>query len=60
MEGVGVPVPIIQLLIGHSRRASMGTTAIYSQGERVDLRKAINRLKYPGPIMRLIREDTKR
>jgi integrase len=55
MEGAGVPVPIIQLLIGHSRKATMGTTAIYSQGERVNLRRAINRLKYPGVVMRSIR-----
>jgi hypothetical protein len=33
MEGAGVPVPIIQLFIGHSRKATMGTTAIYSKGE---------------------------
>ena len=55
MEGAGVAITIIQLLIGHSRRASMGTTAIYSKGERVNLRKAINKVKYPGVIMRLIR-----
>ncbi len=45
----------VQLLIGHSRKATMGTTAIYSQGERVNLRRAINKLKYPGVVMRLIR-----
>jgi hypothetical protein len=55
MEGAGVPVPIIQLLIGHSRKATMGTTAIYSQGERVNLRQAINKLRYPRGIMRLLR-----
>jgi integrase len=55
MEGAGVAITIIQLLIGHSRRASMGTTAIYSKGERVNLRKAINKVKYTGVIMRLIR-----
>jgi integrase len=54
MEGAGVPVPTIQLLIGHSRRTSMGTTAVYSQGMRVDLRRAISRLKYPRAVMRLI------
>jgi integrase len=48
MEGAGVPVPIIQLLLGHSRKATMGTTAIYSQGERVKLRKMINMLHYSG------------
>jgi hypothetical protein len=32
----------------------MGTTAVYSQGKRVDLRRAINSLRYPRAIMRLI------
>ena len=45
MEGAGVPVPTIQLLIGHSRKQTMGTTAIYSQGDRVNLRTVINRLR---------------
>ena len=55
MEGAGVPVHTIQLLIGHSRRATMGTTAIYAHGERVDLRKAISKLRYPSAVMRLLR-----
>jgi hypothetical protein len=55
MEGAGVAVPTIQLLIGHSRMASMGVTAIYSRGERVNLRKAINKLRYPSAVMRLLR-----
>jgi integrase len=54
MEGAGVSVPIIQLLIGHSRKATMGTTAVYSQGVRLDMRKAIRRLHYPRAVMRLI------
>ena len=54
MEGAGVPVPTIQLLIGHSRRATMGVTAIYSHGERVDLRRAISKLRYSRNVMRLI------
>ena len=54
MEGAGVPVPIIQLLIGHSRKATMGTTAIYSKGERVNVRKTINKLHYSRAVMRLI------
>jgi integrase len=54
MEGAGVPVPTIQLLIGHSRKQTMGTTAIYSQGDRVNLRTVINRLRYPPRVMRLI------
>src|SRR5260370_2964150 len=35
----------VQLLIAHTRKATIGTTAIYSQCERVNLRRAINRLK---------------
>jgi integrase len=54
MEGAGVPVHTIQLLIGHSRRRTMGTTAIYTQGERVDLRKVISKLRYSSSVMRLI------
>jgi integrase len=54
LEGVGVPVPTIQLLVGHSRKKTMGATAIYSQGYRLDLRKAINKLRYSTPVMRAI------
>jgi integrase len=54
MEGAGVPVHTIQLLIGHSRRATMGTTAIYTRGERVDLRKVINKVRYSPRVTRLI------
>ena len=54
MEGAGVPVHTIQLLIGHSRRRTMGTTAIYSQGDRVNLRKVINKLRYSPRVMRLV------
>jgi integrase len=57
MEGVGVAVPTIQLLIGHSRKQTMGTTAIYSQGDRVNLRKVINKLRYPSRVMRLIQAE---
>jgi integrase len=54
MEGAGVPVHTIQLLIGHSRRGTMGTTAIYTRGERVDLRKVISRLRYSSRVMKLV------
>jgi hypothetical protein len=40
--------------IGH-KRASL-TYGHYSKGERVKLRKAIEKLKYPPEVMRLIRE----
>lgn len=55
MEGVGVPVPIVQLIIGHSRKATMGTTAIYSHGERVNLRQVINKARYSREVMRYIK-----
>jgi hypothetical protein len=54
----GVLWPTIQLLIEHSRKKTGGTTAIYTQGERVDLRAAIKNLKYPSRIMRLIEAPT--
>ena len=54
MEGAGVPVHTIQLLIGHSRKQTMCTTAIYTRGERVDLRKVINKLRYSPQVMRLV------
>jgi hypothetical protein len=40
--------------VGHSRKQTMGTTAIYSQGDRVNLRKMINKLRYSPRVMRLI------
>jgi integrase len=54
LEGAGVPLSTIQLLVGHSRKKTMGTTAVYTQGERVDLRKAIDRLRYSRAVMRLL------
>jgi hypothetical protein len=54
MEGAGVPLSTIQLLVGHSRKKTMGTTAVYTRGERVDLRKAIDRLRYSRAVMRLL------
>jgi integrase len=56
MEGVGVPVSTIQLLIGHSRKKTMGVTAIYTQGQRVNLRDAINKLRYSRAVMKLIEQ----
>jgi integrase len=55
MEGARVPIHTIQLLIRHSRKATMGVTAIYAHGERVNRRKAISRLRYPIAVMRLLR-----
>jgi len=32
----------------------MGTTAIYTRGERVDLRKVISKLRYSPRVMKLV------
>jgi integrase len=55
MEAAEVPLSTVKLIIGH-RRADM-TFGHYSKGERVELRKSIDKLKYPKEIMRLIRAD---
>jgi integrase len=57
MEGAGVPLSTIQLIVGHSRKKSMGTTATYTRGDRVNLRKAISRLRYSPAVMRLLRAE---
>src|SRR5262249_12509648 len=54
MEGAGVAGPTNPVLIGHSRKQTMGTTAMYSQGDRVDLRKVVNKLRYSPRVMCLI------
>jgi integrase len=53
MEAQEVPPSTIQLIIGHTRQ-SLALT-VYSQGQRVELRKAINKLRYSDDVMRLIR-----
>lgn len=52
MEGEGVPEPTVKLLVGH-KRASM-TYGRYSKGERVNLRRAIERARYSDEIMGLL------
>lgn len=52
MEGHGVPESTTKLLVGHAR-GSM-TYGHYSDGQRVDLRKAIERLDYGAEIMAAI------
>jgi len=52
MEGEGVPESTVKLLVGH-KRASM-TYGRYSKGERVNLRRAIERAKYSEEIMGLL------
>lgn len=56
MEAVEVPVSTIQLIIGHTRQ-SLALT-VYSQGQRVQLREAINKLRYSDDVMRLIRQPS--
>jgi len=56
MEKAGVPESTTDLIIGH-KRASL-TYGHYSKGVRVDLRSAINKLKYAAEVMRLIRNQT--
>ena len=54
LEGKGVPLSTIQLVVGHSRKKTMGTTAVYTKGERVNLRKTIETLRYSPAVMRLL------
>jgi integrase len=53
MEAAEVPESTVKLLIGH-KRASL-TYGHYSKGERVKLRKHVNKLRYSPEVMRLIR-----
>jgi hypothetical protein len=57
MEAEGVPVSTTQLIIGHERSDTMGTTALYAKGARMqkELRKAINKVRYSPELMKLIR-----
>ena len=52
-EGHGVPESTVKLLVGHARDSM--TFGHYSNGERVSLRAAINRLDYGAEIMDAIR-----
>jgi hypothetical protein len=47
-----VPLPAIQLLIGQKRQSLAFNT--YSFGQRLDLRKAIDKLRYSDEVMRLL------
>ncbi|HKG00941.1 MAG TPA: hypothetical protein VKB15_09990, partial [Xanthobacteraceae bacterium] len=52
MEGAGVPESTVKLLVGHARPSL--TFGRYSEGARVDLREAINRLAYTERVAGLI------
>ncbi|WP_337957420.1 DUF6538 domain-containing protein [Phreatobacter oligotrophus] len=54
MEGAGVPVSTVKLLVGH-RRDDI-TFGRYSRGKRVDLRKAMDQLSYSPKVIELIQK----
>jgi hypothetical protein len=53
MEAPEVPEGVTKLIVGHKRTSL--TYGHYSRGDRVSLRKYINKLRYPDDVMRLIR-----
>jgi integrase len=53
MEGAEVPESTIKLIVGHARQSL--TYGLYSKGQRVPLRDAINKLRYSSGVMKLIR-----
>src|SRR5262249_37306900 len=55
MEGAEVAESTVKLLVGHKRPSL--TFGHYSKGERVALRRAINRLSYGAEVMKLIRQE---
>jgi integrase len=56
MEASEVPESTTKLIVGHARPSL--TFGGYSKGERVRLRKVINKLRYPDSVIRLIRKPT--
>lgn len=56
MEAAEVPLSTVQLIIGHARQSL--ALDVYSKGQRVQLRKAINKLNYAKDVMSLIRKPT--
>lgn len=52
MEGLEVPESTVKLLVGHQRQSM--TYGHYSKGDRVNLRKAIEKLDYGSEVMRAI------
>jgi integrase len=53
MEAAEVPESTIKLIVGHARQSL--TYGHYSKGQRVEPRKAINKLHYSSGVMKLIR-----
>lgn len=56
MEGLEVLESTVKLLVGHERADSI-TYGLYSKGQRVDLRKVINKLDYGPEVMKAIGAD---
>jgi integrase len=56
MEAAEVPPSTIELIIGHARQSL--ALGVYSKGQRVQLRDAINKLHYAANVMRLIRKPS--
>ena len=53
MEGLEVPESTVKLIIGHSRAGEI-TYGIYSTGQRLNLRKAIEKVAYGAEVMKAI------
>lgn len=58
MEGAGVAESTVKLLVGHAR--SSITFGLYSKGERVDLRGAINKIEYGPEVTKELETTTPR
>jgi integrase len=56
MEAAEVPESTTKIIIGHTRQSL--TYGHYSKGERVQLREAINEVRYSNDVMQLIRAQT--
>jgi integrase len=57
MEAAEVPLSTIQLIIGHARQSL--ALGVYSKGQRIQLRDAINKLHYSAEVMLLIQTQTR-
>jgi integrase len=53
MEGLEVPESTVKLLIGHDREDDI-TYGVYSKGQRVNLRKIIDKVDYGPEVMKAI------
>jgi integrase len=53
MEGLEVPESTVKLIVGHEREDSI-TYGLYSKGQRVDLRKTIDKVDYGAEVMKAL------